>query len=144
MTQRLNDAHIQEFLASKAVVVLATLQADGSPLAMPMWFLHDPGALTMISVASTQKVRNLERDGRVSVVAEAGTGSDIRGVTIQGRAEFLLGESAVRRSLVDRLLAKYHPHLEHRWGGRALPHDRVMFRIMPTRVTAWGLGTPVH
>ena len=144
MTERLGDAHIQHFLASKAVVVLATLQADGSPLAMPMWFLHDPGALTMISVANTQKVRNLERDGRVSVVAEAGTGSDIRGVTIQGLVEFLLSESAERRSLVDRLLTKYDPHLECRWGGRALPHDRMMFQIMPTRVTTWGLGAPVH
>jgi PPOX class probable F420-dependent enzyme len=143
MTERLSDPHVQQFLASKSVVVLATLQADGSPLAMPMWFIHDAGALTMISVANTRKVRNLERDGRVSVVAEAGTGSDIKGVTIQGRAEFLRSESAERRSLVDRLLTKYHPHLERRWGGRALPHDRVMFRILPTRVTTWGLETPV-
>jgi PPOX class probable F420-dependent enzyme len=144
MTERLGDAYIQQFLGSKAVVVLATVQADGSPLATPMWFLHDADALTMISVANTQKVRNLERDGRVSVVAEAGTGSDIVGVTIQGRAEFLLSESAERRSLVDRLLTKYHPHLERRWGDRTMPHDRVMFRIMPTRVTSWGLAAPAH
>jgi PPOX class probable F420-dependent enzyme len=142
MTERLGDAHVQDFLASKAVVVLATLQVDGSPLAVPMWFLHDPDALTMISVANTQKVRNLERDGRVSVVAEAGTGGDIRGATIQGRAEFLHSDSAERRHLVERLLAKYHPHLERRWSRRALPPDRVMFRIRPTRVATWGLGTP--
>ena len=80
----------------------------------------------------------------VSVVAEAGTGGDIVGVTIQGRAEFLLSESAECRSLVDRLLTKYHPHLERRWGGRAMPHDRVMFRIIPTRVTSWGLTNPAH
>ena len=67
----LDDARIQTFLATKDVVVLATVQADGSPLAMAMWFLHDPAALIMISVAETQKVRNLRRDPRVSVVAEA-------------------------------------------------------------------------
>ena len=138
MTEHLGDAGLQQFLASKAVVVLATIQADGSPLATAMWFLHDADALTMISVADTQKVRNLRRDPRVSVVAEGGTGSDISGVTIQGRAGFL-DESAERRSLVDRLLAKYHPHLERRWGSRTMPHDRVMFRIEPTRVTSWGL-----
>jgi hypothetical protein len=60
------------------------------------------------------------------------------GVTIQDGAEFL-GESAERRSLVDRLVTKYHPQLERRWGGRTMPHDRVMFRIIPTRVTSWGL-----
>ena len=144
MTERLSDAHIQDFLATKSVIVLATLQADGAPLAMPMWFIHDADTVTMISAANTQKVRNLERDRRVSVVAEAGTGSDIRGVTIQGRAEFLRSESDERRRLVDQLLRKYEPHLERRWGGRALPPDRVMFRIVPTRVTTWGLGTPVR
>jgi PPOX class probable F420-dependent enzyme len=144
MTERLSDAHIQAFLATKSVVVLATLQADGAPLATPMWFVHDADTVTMISAANTQKVRNLERDGRVSVVAEAGTASDIRGVTIQGRVEFLRSESDERRRLVDRLLEKYHPHLERRWGGRGLPHDRAMFRIVPTRVTTWGLGTPAR
>ena len=47
----LAEARIQQFLATKEVVVLATVQADGAPLAMPMWFLQDPAALTMISVS---------------------------------------------------------------------------------------------
>jgi len=46
----LDDARIQRFLATKEVAVLATVQPDGAPLAMAMWFLHDPATLTMISV----------------------------------------------------------------------------------------------
>src|SRR5439155_1209245 len=41
----LDEAKIQGFLATKDVAVLATVQADGAPLAMPMWFLHGPAAL---------------------------------------------------------------------------------------------------
>ena len=52
----LADSATQTFLSTKEVVVLATLQPDGSPLAMPMWFLHDPTAITMISVDGLQKV----------------------------------------------------------------------------------------
>ena len=140
MTERLGDAHVQQFLSSKTVVALATLQADGSPLAAAMWFVHDANALTMISEVKTQKVRNLRRDPRVSVVGEGGTGGDLQGVTIQGRAGFLDDDSAERRSLVEHFLAKYDPHLERRWRGRAMPSDRVMFRIIPTRVTSWGLA----
>jgi PPOX class probable F420-dependent enzyme len=143
MSERLGDAHIQRFLGRQSVVVLATIQTDGSPLGAAMWFVHDPDALTMISVANTQKVRNLQRDPRVSVVAEGGTGAGLTGVTIQGRAVFL-SESSECRTLSDRLLAKYDPHLERRWGGRAMPLDRVMFRIVPTRVTSWGLGDSGH
>jgi PPOX class probable F420-dependent enzyme len=139
MPMGLDDTSVQGFLATKEVAVLATLQADGAPLAMPMWFLHAPSALTMISVADTQKVRNLRRDPRVSVVAEAVSGNgEIRGVTVQGRAEFL-PDSPERRALVDRFHEKYRG-LEKLWGGKAMPANRVMFRIVPSRVRSWGLG----
>jgi PPOX class probable F420-dependent enzyme len=135
----LDAGSIQRFLAARHVVVLATVQADGAPLAMPMWFLHDPAAVTMLSVEDTQKVRNLWRDPRVSVVAETAgpDGGDVRGVIVQGRAEFL-ADGPERRALVDRFHAKY-PGLARLWGGRAMPADRVMFRIVPARVRGWGL-----
>ena len=119
--------------------MLATVQADGAPLAMPMWFLHDPAALTMISVEGTQKVRNLRRDPRVSVVAErVSDGGAISGVTVRGRAEFL-PDGPERRALVARFHAKYDPRLAKLWDGAAMPPDRVMFRIVPARVKIWGL-----
>jgi PPOX class probable F420-dependent enzyme len=134
----LEDARVQRFLDGKQVVVLATVQADGAPLAMAMWFLHDPAALIMISEAGLQKVRNLRRDPRVSVVAEAGEGgADLRGVAVQGRAEFL-DDGPERRALVERFHRKY-PGLRDYWRGLAMPADRVMFRIVPTRVRDWGL-----
>ncbi|HKF67276.1 MAG TPA: pyridoxamine 5'-phosphate oxidase family protein, partial [Vicinamibacterales bacterium] len=85
----LADIHVQRYLATKDVVVLATIGVDGTPLATPMWFLHDASALTMISIETTQKVRNLRRDPRLFVVAESGTRDDVRGVSMRGRAEFL-------------------------------------------------------
>ena len=136
----LGEDRVQRFLGTKEVVVLATLQADGAPLAMPMWFLHDPAQITMISVVGTQKVRNLRRDPRVCVVAESVSESGaIRGVTVQGRAEFL-SDGPERRALAAGLLAKYDPRLERLWTGREMPADRVMFRIVPSRVTVWGLS----
>jgi PPOX class probable F420-dependent enzyme len=135
---RLDESAVQRFLATKDVVVLATVQADGAPLAMAMWFLHDPAVLTMISVADTQKIRNLRRDPRVCVVAEGGPKEALSGVAVHGRAEFL-SDGPERRALAERFVEKYHPYLERRWGGRAMPADRVMFRIVPARVRSWGL-----
>jgi PPOX class probable F420-dependent enzyme len=135
----LDDPAIQRFLAIKEVALLATVMADGAPLAMPMWFLHDAAALTMISVEGTQKVRNLRRDPRVCVVAEAGGGgADIRGVTVLGRAEFL-ADGPERLALIERFHEKYR-RLATLWGGRAMPANRVMFRIAPERVRSWGLA----
>lgn len=138
-TERLSDARIQEFLATREVVILGAVAAGGGPLVTPMWFLHDPGAITMISVDGLPKVHALRRDPRVTVVAEAGTrGAAIRSVTVRGRARFL-PDSPDRRALVDRFVAKYDPDLGRLWGGRAMPANRVMFRVEPERVWSRGL-----
>jgi PPOX class probable F420-dependent enzyme len=139
MPQQLADARIQGFLATKEVVVLSTVQRSGAPLATPMWFLHTPQALFMVSVAGLQKVRNLRRDPRVCVVAESGNrGAAVRGVVIQGRVEFV-EEPGQQQAVVERLLRKYDPDLARLWGGRAMPTDRVLFRIEPEKVRSWGL-----
>jgi PPOX class probable F420-dependent enzyme len=134
----LDDAAIQRFLATKEIAILATLQPDGSPLAMPMWFLHDRTSLTMISVAGLQKVKNLERDPRVCVVAEEADPHWIRGVAVQGRAEFL-PDTPERDTLAERFVKKYEPRLEKLWSGTKMPPNRVMFHITPSKVRSWGL-----
>ena len=140
MSVTLAEPRIQRFLGTKEVIVLATIQRDGAPLAMPMWFLPDAESLVMISVTDTQKVRNLRRDGRVCVVAESVSANGaICGVTVQGRAEFL-PDDPERRALAVRFLTKYDPRLERLWGGREMPANRVMFRIVPTVVHDWGLA----
>jgi PPOX class probable F420-dependent enzyme len=139
MPEQLSDPRIQRFLATKEVVVLCTIQRSGAPLAMPMWFLHTPQALYMISVDGLQKVRNLRRDPRVCVVAESGNrGAAIRGVVIQGHVVFVQ-EPEQRLPIVERLLQKYDPDLARLWGGRAMPPNRVLFCIEPDRVRSWGL-----
>jgi PPOX class probable F420-dependent enzyme len=139
MPEQLTDTRIQGFLATKEVVVLCTVQRSGAPLAMPMWFLHMPEGLYMISVDGLQKVRNLRRDPRVCVVAESGNrGPAIRGVAIQGHIEFV-EDPEPRRPIVERLLQKYEPDLARLWGGRVMPSNRVLFRIVPEQVRSWGL-----
>lgn len=138
MAEHLGDARIQRYLATKEVVLLAAVLPSGAPLATAMWFLHDPGCLTMISVDGLPKVEALRREPRVCVVAESGTRGDIRNVTVHGRAEFL-GDTAERRALAERFLAKYHPDLERLWSGRVMPGNRVMFRVVPARVRSHGL-----
>jgi PPOX class probable F420-dependent enzyme len=135
----LSDPRIQAYLAAKDIVLLGTIRSDGAPLITPMWFLPDGTTLVLISVENSHKVRNLRRDPRLHIVAESGTRGDIKGVSVRGRAEFL-PDSPERRALATGLLDKYHPHLERLWSGRAMPPNRVLFRVTPDQVHAWGLG----
>jgi hypothetical protein len=136
---RFDDPRVQSYLATKDIMLLGTLNPDGAPLITVMWFLHDPAGVTLISVDGLQKVKNLRRDPRLHLVAESGArGSEIKGVALRGRAEFL-DDTPERRALVARIVDKYRPHLEGYWGGRAMPADRVMFRVVPQQVRTWGL-----
>jgi PPOX class probable F420-dependent enzyme len=137
--ERLADDRIQRYLGSKDVVVLATLGADGAPHGMAMWFLHTPDAILMLTVADLQKVRDLRRDPRVAVVAESVAAGVTQGVAVRGRAE-ILDESPERRAFVEAFLSRYHPRLERLWGARAMPSNRIMFRIAPSHVRSWRLG----
>ena len=138
-TERLADDRIQRYLGTKEVVVLSTLGADGAPHGMAMWFLHTPDAILMLTVADLQKVRDLRRDPRVAMVAESVVDGGPRGVSVRGRAE-ILEDSPERRAFVEAFLSKYHPRLERLWGARAMPSNRIMFKIAPGHVRSWGLG----
>ncbi len=133
-----NDA-IQRFLSTKKVAVLATVQPSGAPLAMPMWFVHDDRSIVMISEKALQKVRNLHRDPRACIAVEGEVNGMIAGVIVQGDIRFLDTETE-RAPYIDALHAKYDGALAVRWGGRAMPSDRVMFCLKADRVSTWGLS----
>ena len=132
-----SDSRVQQVLESRDVATLATLQPSGMPLAVAMWFVHDARGLAMISANNVQKVRNIRRDPRVSVAVETQHEGSLRCVTIQGRAEFV-EEAQPRRPLLDALFEKYQSALEHRWSGREMPADRVLFHIVADKVFYWG------
>lgn len=128
---------VQEALEKPTTAVLATINPDGSPLATPMWFVRDDHCMVMVSPDGLQKVRNIRRDPRVSVVVETGAASGLQCVIVQGTVEFL-DDDGDRAAFGALLVSKYGRDVEKRWGGRAVPRDRVLFRIQPRRVKLWG------
>ena len=55
-------------LESRALALVSTLGPGGAPQTSPIWFLFDGGRLRFSLVEGRQKLRNLRRDPRVSVV----------------------------------------------------------------------------
>jgi hypothetical protein len=82
-----SDPDIQRYLAGKDVVVPAKLTAGDAPLATPRWFVCDERELVMGTLDGVAKVRHLERDPRVSVVARAGASARSRAWSSQARSD---------------------------------------------------------
>jgi PPOX class probable F420-dependent enzyme len=85
---RMSDEEAAAFLDSERVMVCATNGADGWPHLMPLWYVVRDGELWSWTYAKSQKVRNLERDDRVTLAVETGHAyHELRGVMIRARCE---------------------------------------------------------
>lgn len=103
----MNAEEIETFLTQARTIVLCTTGPDGVPDPVPMWFVIDDGALWMRTYAKSQKVRNIERDARVSLLAEAGDRYvELRGVQLTGRIEVVSDVDRIC-SVFAELMVKY-------------------------------------
>ena len=81
---RMTDAELAAFLDAQRTVIAATNGRDGWPHLMPLWFTVRDGELWSWTYAKSQKVRNLERDPRVTLQVEAGEQyQELRGLMVK-------------------------------------------------------------
>jgi PPOX class probable F420-dependent enzyme len=84
---RMTDAELAAFLDEQRTVIVATNGRDGWPHLMPLWYTVRAGELWAWTYARSQKIRNLERDPRVTWQVEAGTSYEqLRGVMVKANA----------------------------------------------------------
>ena len=87
---RMNGAEIADFLGDNVKVQVASLGRDGAPHLTTLFYVVLDGRIAFWTYARSQKVRNLERDPRVSALVEDGTDYfELRGVSITGTAELV-------------------------------------------------------
>lgn len=127
------------FLAEERVCRVATIKGDGSPHVAPLWFVWDGAHLWLNSIVRSQRWTDIARDGRVSIVVDAGTAYDeLRGVEISGTAE-PIGDAPRTDganpvvSGAERLYArKYAGTEEFRPDGR-----HAWLRVTPMKIVSW-------
>ena len=138
---------IQDFLsAGRKVLQVATLGKDGAPHLAPMWFVMDEGKIVFRSFTKSQKIVNLARNPKLTVLVEDGDGYDeLRGVMIKGTARFI-NERAYVLGVYGKLAAKYEmvggikqdltpEDLETAFGRFAEKNTAVV--VEPERIITW-------
>ena len=92
----MSPGEVRAFLEQHRVVTCATLGRDGWPHLMPLWYVLRGDALWAWTYAKSQKVRNIERDARCTLLAETGEDySQLRGVMVKAEAALHRGLDAV-------------------------------------------------
>ncbi|MDX1448528.1 MAG: pyridoxamine 5'-phosphate oxidase family protein [Acidimicrobiia bacterium] len=83
----MTETEIRELLEAGQNLQVATNGSDGYPHLTTLWYHLIDGLVTFRSFTKSQRIVNLARDPRITVLVEAGdTYDQLRGVMIQGRA----------------------------------------------------------
>ncbi len=85
MPHRLPPPQAERFLRGRHIAVLTTINADGTPLQTPVWYLYQDGLIYIRTSSNSGKVRNIRRDPRVSICVQDER-PPYRGVTVNGTA----------------------------------------------------------
>ena len=94
---RMSDDEVVAFLADNLKVQVATTGRDGVPHLTTLFYVVDDGRIAFWTYGSSQKIRNLERDPRLSCLVEDGTDYfELRGVSITGKAELVRDPDRIR------------------------------------------------
>lgn len=95
---RMSQEEAEAFLSDRTKVQVATVNADGSPHLTTLFYVVLDGRIAFWTYGASQKVKNLERDPRISCLVENGEDYfELRGVSVSGKAELVREEDDIRR-----------------------------------------------
>jgi PPOX class probable F420-dependent enzyme len=139
---QLTDEEIRAFLERSRTIILNSNGRDGFPHPMPMFYAVEPdGAVVMTTYRKSQKVRNLRRDPRVSLLVEDGEAySELRGVVLYGVAE-LIDDTDVVVAFLAAILAQRGEGADASdaalAGRQKMASKRTGIRVLPERIVSW-------
>jgi len=111
MSQRaqiqMTEQELADFIAAGKTLAVATINPDGAPHLVAMWYALHEGKIVFWTYGKSQKALNLRRDPRLTCLLESGASyGELRGAQIHGRAALIedvervrgIGEAIYRRN----------------------------------------------
>jgi PPOX class probable F420-dependent enzyme len=141
---RMTDSELREFLAKSQTIIITSINADGTPHPMPMWYGVEPdGSIVMTTFTKSQKIVNLMRDPRVALLVEDGTVyGELRGVVIYGEADLIRDTEQVVE-ILTRVSTKTMDNPDDatrdniRKAVRGTAVKRTGIRVHPDKIVSW-------
>lgn len=137
---RMTPEEVDAFLAERHTMNIATYGPDGTIHLVAMWYGFVEGDVAFETFAKSQKVANLRRDPRMTVLVEDGRSYDqLRGVEMVGTAE-VIEDHAVLMAVARDVVGRYQPEVgpaDLDAVAEMMVRKRVAIRFHPDRVVSW-------
>jgi PPOX class probable F420-dependent enzyme len=130
---------VAAFLAGSRKLQLATINRDGTPHLVTMYYVMLDGRIAFWTYRSSQKALNLARDPRVTCLVETGSEYfDLRGVQVQGAVQPVEDPAGVLR--IGRRIAGVMAGTDAPPPDEYVEHTarkRLGYVVQPARVISW-------
>ena len=136
---RMNDEEIRAFLEEQRTLQVATIDHDGWPHLIAMWYVLIHDQVVFWTYAKSQKIANLRRDDRLTCLVETGERYDeLRGVQIKGRA-LLNDDGETVKRVAEVIYSRYVSPLNDatRQMIAAQAPKRVLVFVEPVEIVSW-------
>ena len=123
---------LTEYTSRPLLAVLTTINPSGSPQATPIWYYYDGQHFISTAFTNRVKIRNMQRDPRVTLVVTDTTREDAV-LIVQGTAELVLDGA---REATERLAMRYLGEEEGKRRAAQLHNigERVLIRVTPRKI----------
>jgi PPOX class probable F420-dependent enzyme len=132
----------RELIEDERIAVVGSFGPRGWPHLMPLWYVPREGEIWIWTYAKSQKVRNLERDPRATLLIETGHEyTELRGVMIEAEAEIHRDVETVA-GFAEQLTLRYAEGIESVEGDareqlKAQAAKRVAISFHARRTATW-------
>lgn len=105
MPSKMSTETIDKFLDEQHVGIIVTINKDGAPNPMPIWYIHRDGVFLMRTGANSAKAKNIRRDPRISICVQSEQ-LPYKSVTVWGTATLTGDDAGLGREIAVRYLGE--------------------------------------
>lgn len=140
---KMSPEEVGAYLKKGRTIILVSNGRKGYPHAVPMFYgIDDDLTIRFATYGSSQKVKNIERDPRVTLLVESGSAYDeLAGVMVEGEAEIVTDLDATVDTMIEAMgktenalppASELPTEVKQQMAGK-----RVLIRVRPKRFLSW-------
>ncbi len=140
---KMSEEELSSFLQKQISLQIGTINKDGSPHLTTMWYLYDGENFIFHTYTKSQKIINLKRDSRITLLTEAGNQySDLQGIIVYGNAEIINGKDSLEEvirymEMVGEKYIKDEDGAQYIEGMKLQAPKRSVVIVKPSKFISW-------
>lgn len=140
---KMSEEELSSFLQKQISLQIGTINKDGSPHLTTMWYFYDGENFIFHTYTKSQKIINLKRDSRITLLTEAGSQySDLQGIIVYGNAEIINGKDSLEEvirymEMVGEKYVKDEEGAQYIEGMKLQAPKRSVVIVKPSKFISW-------